>query len=265
MTLHFKAPLQLHTGPFSLPGLESIVPRSRRRRFVSGQLSHLDFAVRARLPLVHLTLGGHVDTSVLLAAGAGGDACTATSSRRTSWRRAASPACRSASVAMANGINANLVRRWVKAAEAERRRSAGQALPRSPSMPAGVRAVCRCHCRACAGERHPHRTAPRCDHDFVTWPARRRPSARRGCASCCDDPHRRDVAGGRAHRHARRRRPAAVSVCASLRRRPGAPRLPIRQRARHAHQAAGARRLRRLVRATAAEPGPLRLAGSGIG
>ena len=43
------------------------------------------------------------------------------------------------------------------------------------------------------------------------------------------------------------------------------PRLPVRQRARHPHQAARARRLRRVVRGAAFEPGTLRVAARGIG
>ena len=51
--------------------------------------------------------------------------------------------------------------------------------------------------------------------------------------------------------------------CADHRRCPRPPRLPVRQRARHAHQAAGPRRLRRVVRRAAAERRALRVAARG--
>ena len=52
---------------------------------------------------------------------------------------------------------------------------------------------------------------------------------------------------------------------ADHRRCPRAPRLPLRQRARHAHQAAGPRRLRRVVRRAAPERRSLRVAARGGG
>ena len=93
--------------------------------------------------------------------------------------------------------------------------------------------------------------------------ARRPASAPRGCGSGCGDPHRRGVAGGRAHGHARRRRRLLARVVQVFGAAQVAPRLPVRQRARHAHQAARARRVRRVVRGAALEPGPLRLAARG--
>ena len=166
------------------------------------------------------------------------------------------PGASVAAVAQSHGLNANLVHKWRRERSARRQARTR----RRPSTTRWRARSWRCSCRhrptPASGAGHPHRAAPRRDDDHHRVAGRRRPaSAPRGCASGCGDPHRRGVAGRRARRHARRRRPAARARRAGLRRCAGAPRLPVRQRARHAHQAAGARRLRRVVRGAAAEPG----------
>ena len=83
--------------------------------------------------------------------------------------------------------------------------------------------------------------------------------AEENLGACCGDPRRRDLARGRAARHARRNRSRAGAGGARVRRSACASRVPVRQSAQQPHQGAGARRHRHLaVRATVAS-GSLRL------
>ena len=66
----------------------------------------------------------------------------------------AEPGASVAAVAMAHGLNANLVHKWRRMAE----RAAGRSVQKRER---GLRARQRCAGSAASGERHPHRTSPR--------------------------------------------------------------------------------------------------------
>ncbi|MBK9348028.1 MAG: transposase [Burkholderiales bacterium] len=145
----------------------------------------------------------------------------------------AAPGASVAKVALSHGMNANVVHRWRQEA-------------RDSASSVGVRGLYRCLCPRLPTQ--PTKTAQTsessCAEGARPWPSlgpvRRQMSARPGCESCCDDPHRLLVAGRGAHGHACRKRAAACPCCAGVWLGPGPPRLPVRQRACHTHQVAGA-------------------------
>ena len=128
-----------------------------------------------------------------------------------------------AALAMAHGISANLLRRCVRDGEMKSDVTAqdkdsdeAAALPSPPFVPVTIAP--------------PAPPAPDIRIELrrgpvtiaVMWPS----SVTPGYASCFDDPHRRDMACRRPHRHARWCRPASRARRAGLRRRSSASRLP---------------------------------------
>jgi transposase len=116
---------------------------------------------------------------------------------------ASQPGISMASVALARGINAKLLRRWVREAEMPPTKMLAKAVPAAstfvavqlsePLAPAGE---IRIKVRRGAARRRSR------------WPGRwlRLPSAQAACASCCGDPHQGSVAGCAAAGNARRHR-----------------------------------------------------------
>ena len=145
-----------------------------------------------------------------------------------------------ASVAMAHGLNANLVHKWRRLQQCNVVAAVAPPIPAQTFIPLGI-ALSTVTPPTCAEPRE-LRIELRCGAIVATinWPM----SAGAECAGWLreffDDPHRRTVARCPTGGHARRRRATARMRGAGLRLRPITPRLPIRQRAVHTNQAAGA-------------------------
>ena len=139
---------------------------------------------------------------------------------------AAQPGMSMAAVAMARGINANLLRRWVREAEV----LPVKALPNSAPVHHGRRFwPCKClrprlrwatFALSCGAVQRRSRWPSRWLHSL---------SARAGCTSCRSDPRRRRLASGGPARHARRHRVGAGPGRQCLRFSASPPCLPFRQ------------------------------------
>ena len=86
----------------------------------------------AKDALLHLTLGGEMDTSAAPAQGRRRRRIHSAEFKAHIVATCCQPGVSSAAVALANGINANLVRRWVKEAEVSTEMDSAAKAPETP-------------------------------------------------------------------------------------------------------------------------------------